>query len=112
MSKVTRMNVLFGMPEPIKTNWGTALKWPITAEIGLMHWANADCTAITFVPSPEQDVRGYEWRAGDQAAWFRETYPQFEKINLAHSPEFEGIVTFDKWLADVAEAMTSIRKAK
>lgn len=108
-NKVAELSKKFGQPIPFQTNWGLAMKWRITDEIGVMHWSQANCTAITFVPSAKQDARKLEWRAGDQASWFRENYPEFDKINLAHSPEFEGITTFEAWLESVAEAMTIIK---
>lgn len=109
LNKVAELSKKFGQPVPVQTNWGLAMKWPVTDSIGVMHWSKGDCTSITFVPTEKQDARKLEWRAGDQASWFRHNYPEFEKIHLAHGSHFEGIITFEAWLEGVAEAMTIIK---
>jgi len=107
MSRIDLIKQKLGEPTLIHTTWGVAEKWLLGARVSLINWPENAGTYLCFIPTQQQDSRQLEWRAGDQAAWFRELYPQFDKISLSHSQTIsrEG---FDEWLDKVIAAMALI----
>lgn len=98
-----------GEPVEIQTNWGKAYKWQFADRISIVCWHD-DAVYVCFVPTPEQDKRELEWRAGDQANWFRATYPEYKDLNtfFFNHPKMP---TFEQWIDSLiaARATTQVK---